>query len=177
MSEGEKKDELTPNEDAYHSFMGGANAGGVLVRKSETVSDGAVKQICFEYLADLNDAGDLPDFLLNIKSVGFDFLPDLNRTLESALDPHPKLGNMSHWRVYTKTPKGLFVSSRPGRIFSGEVYPVGKGFIRATGDLDIAGELFSRIQNLPVQSKGRQLFSTFASLWQKDPDKFEWYHQ
>lgn len=171
--------ESTPNREQFRSpgqqshlyFMGGANAGEVLVMKSPILvfdePKGQLAQYSFEFLADLNDSGDL-GIARNIAAEH-----DLSVLAQPGTEG-VRLGNMPTWRTFTKSDSGLYVSEKSGVLFEHQRDdPDRRGWVLVTPDPALTSDLFREVYETPVNAKGRVIFSKFMKYWQGNADKIE----
>ena len=169
MSEGKTSYESLhqPGRQSYKLFMGGANAGDVLMRKSPIVDfpDEGMSQYSYEFFTDLNDIGDI-GFARNIAAEhGFSIIePDKLAGI--------RLGNMPHWRTYSRTSEGLYVSLKSGVLFEHHRdTPDKRDWTTVTQDAELALRLFDDIYEVPEHVKGREIFARYLKHWHASRDR------
>ena len=186
-----------PGQKAYEYFMGGANGGEVLTQKSQVLQnpEKTIKQVTFEYHADLDDYGDLGTLKNIISELGFSIIPvphekptppdeeeinEFNKLLggtgfTTIPNPNPLirrgLGTMPHWRTFSLTDSGLYADCSVGAL-SRIVEMGAKETVRITSEKQLAQTLFDAIASLEENSKGRDLFALFTDFFLKDPPAF-----
>lgn len=153
---------------ANELFMGGADAGEVMVDKSPCVTfnlDGqAVAQCSLKFLADLDDGGDLGQVRELAAKHGM-------VAMENAApsDVSRRFGNMPHYRTYTFIAgKGLYASLSSGMIFEHHrSEPDLSELTLVTKNQKIGKAIFNQLSLLPSHSKGRDVFAILQNYWDK----------
>jgi hypothetical protein len=146
-------------------FMGGANAGEVLSDKSPKLTfnsrDLAIQQYSLLFFSDLDDPGDLGFARAIAGEHG-------HKVIQTESQGKVRKGTMPHYRTYTLTDEGLFVSKKSGVIWEHHRNdPELRDLTLVTKNSKKAQEIFNEIHELPLNAKGRDVFKTIERLWDK----------
>lgn len=167
---GEMGEYRSPGREMRKYFMGGAHAGEVATLKSDVVSfdtpKGKIKQVSFEFHSDPGDFGDLDGLFQDVEKMGMKVAIPFNP------DQRYSLGNMSHYRTFTRTEDGLFASAGSGMLYD-QKDPDMRDWVLVTKDKELADEVFNEVSKVPEWSKGRDLFYAIMQTWTWGADKIE----
>lgn len=160
---------VSPTPEVIKFFMGGADAGSVLIGKNLVDTD-HTSQIHLKFLHDLNDLGDLGDLIHFLNEQGY-----------TAINPHatsennqPQLRGLPTTRVFFMHSGSLYTSTSQGMIPEDIQQGVSiETPVLVTSDETSATDLFRKISDLPDRSRGRDLFAVFHTVFQSNPSKFQ----
>ncbi len=136
--------------------MGGKHEGKILAEKSRIYGNDEIEQFSLTYIDDPHATRHKDTYGTLVEVPRADIqLPE--NAEHQILDAGPE------YRVFTKTPSGLYISESTVAISGGPVFPLTNRML-LTSNEELAHTLFRNIYDLPLKSRGRNLCTWCAFL-------------